>query len=72
MVARNLKREYLHQPIADSYYFSISEKHSAGSTHSTQQVLRARCRWRLKIDCGYGVIFTVAERTDLLVRVIVT
>jgi len=72
MAARNLKREYLHQPTADSYHSSASRKRSAGSTHSARQVLRARCRWRSKINCGYGVTSTVAERTGLLACVIVT
>src|ERR1700722_137968 len=72
MAARNLKREYLHHPTADSYHSSASRKRSAGSTHSARRVLSARCRWRLKIDYGYRVTSTVAERTDLLARVIVT
>ena len=72
MAARNLKREYLHQPTADSYHSSASRKRLAGSTHSARQVLRARYRWRLKIDCGYRVTSIVAKRTGLLACVIVT
>lgn len=72
MVARNLKRKYLHQPTADSYHSSASRKRSAGSTHSARRVLRVWRCWRSKIDCGYGVTSTVAKRTDLLARVIVT
>jgi len=55
MAARNLKREHLHQPMADSYHSSASRKRSVGSTHSARRVLRARRRWRSKIDCGYGI-----------------
>jgi len=66
MAARNLKREYLHKPTADSYYSSASRKRLTGSTHSAQWVLRARRRWRSKIDCGYGVTSIVAERTGLI------
>src|ERR1700722_20978348 len=55
MATRNLKREYLHQPTADSYHSSASRKRSAGSTHSARRVLRARRRWRSEIHCGYTI-----------------
>jgi hypothetical protein len=72
MAAHNLKREYLHQSMADSCHSSVNRKRSAGSTHRAQQVLKKRRHWRSKIDCGYRVTFTVAERTGLLTCVIVT
>jgi hypothetical protein len=42
IVAPNLKRKYLHQPIANSYHPSASKELLVSSVHSIQQVLRGR------------------------------
>ena len=51
----DLKRKYLHQPIANSYHPSTRRELSASSTHSTQQVLIAQRCWRLKIGRGHTI-----------------